>query len=37
VEQPAKLSEMQKSLGAVLAKANDAASLAIHREPVAAE
>jgi len=37
VEQSAKLSEMQKSLGAVLAKANDAASLAIHREPVAAE
>jgi [protein-PII] uridylyltransferase len=37
VEQPAKLSEIQKSLGAVLATASDAASLATHREPVAAE
>jgi len=39
VEQPAKLSEIQKSLEAVLAKGNDAVppALATHREPVAAE
>ena len=39
VEQPAKLSEIQKSLEAVLAKGNDAVPLALatHREPVAAE
>ena len=37
VEQPAKLSEIQKSLKTVLAKGNDAVAQETHREPVAAE
>jgi [protein-PII] uridylyltransferase len=37
VEQPAKLSEIQKSLKTVLAKGNDAVAQEAHREPVAAE
>ena len=37
VEQPAKLSEIQKSLEGVLAKGNDAAAWETRREPVAAE
>jgi [protein-PII] uridylyltransferase len=37
VDQPAKLSEIQKSLEGVLAKGNDAAAWETRREPVAAE
>jgi hypothetical protein len=37
VEQPGKLSEIQRTLEAVLAKANDRAPRETRREPVAAE